>query len=59
VVPTIRQILLVGKHKDDGIAHLTIVDNPMELLARLVYTITVSTVHYKDETLRAGVVMPP
>jgi len=56
---TIRQILLVGKYKYDGVPHLSVVDDPVKLLSSLINTISVCTVHDKDEALRPCIVVSP
>lgn len=55
----IRQVLLVGEDEDDGVPHLPVVDNAVELLAGLVDAITIGAVHHKDQPLRARVIVPP
>lgn len=55
----IRQVLLIGEDQDDGIPHFTVVDDAMQLLSGLVYPISVRTVHHEDQSLGAGVVVPP
>lgn len=59
ILLTIRQILLVGKYKYDGIPHLSVVDNPVKFLPRLINTIPVCTVHDKDEALCPCIVVSP
>ena len=54
-----REILLVGKHQQQGILQLAGRQDPMELGARLVYPVAVLAVNDKDERLGAGVVMAP
>ena len=45
---TIGQILFIGEHQDDSIFHFAVVDYSMELLARLVNTVTIGAVHDKN-----------
>jgi hypothetical protein len=59
IVLTVRQILLVGKYKNDGVPHLSVVDNPVKLLSSLINTISVCTVHDKDEALCPSVIVSP
>lgn len=56
---TIGHILLVGKHQEEAVAHLSVVQDLVQLFARLVDPGAVLRVDDKDETLRAGVVVPP
>lgn len=55
----VRQVLLVGEDQDDGVPHLPVVDDPVELLPGLVDPVPVGAVHHKDQALRARVVMSP
>ncbi|XP_074222683.1 uncharacterized protein LOC141578029 [Camelus bactrianus] len=55
----IRQVLLVGEDEDYGVPHLPVIDNAVQLLAGLVDAVAVGAVHYEDQTLCPGVVMPP
>lgn len=50
---TVWQVLLVGEDEYDSVAHLPIVDNPMQLLASLVDAISVRAVDNKYEALGA------
>lgn len=59
ILLTIRQILLVGKYKYDGVPHLSIIDNPVKLLSSLINTIPVCTVHDKDEALCPSIIVSP
>merc|ERR1719230_2051845 len=54
-----RQILLVRKYENYGIAHLPVVDDPVQLLPRLINPVPICAIHYENEPLGAGVVMPP
>jgi hypothetical protein len=56
---TIAEVLLVGEDENDGVAHLTVIDDPMQLLPRLVDSIAVGGVDDKNERLSARVVMSP
>jgi hypothetical protein len=56
---TIRQVLLVSEYEYDGVSHLAVVDDPVELLPRLVDPVSIRTVHHEDEPLGARVVMSP
>ena len=56
---TLGQVLLVGEDEDDGVPHLAVVDDPVQLLPRLVYAVAVGAVHHEDEPLRPRVVVPP
>ena len=51
--------MFVGKDQNDGISHLTVVDDAVELLSRLVDAVSIGAVHHKDEALRTRVVVPP
>ncbi len=55
----IRQVLLVGEDQDDCVAHLAVVNNAMQLLSSLVDPVAIRTVHYEDQALGAGVIVPP
>lgn len=55
----VRQVLLIGEDQNDGVPHFTVVDDAMQLLPGLIYAISIRTVHYKDQSLGAGVVVPP
>ena len=55
----IGQVLLVGEDEDYGVPHLPVIDNAVQLLAGLVDAVAVGAVHYEDQTLGPGVVMPP
>lgn len=44
----IWEVLLVGEDEDDGVPHLPVVDDAVELLPRLVDPIPVGTVHHKN-----------
>lgn len=56
---TIGHILLVGKHQEEAVAHLAVVQDLVQLFARLVDPGAVLRVDDKDEALGAGVVVPP
>jgi len=56
---TFGQVLFVCEDEDDGVPHLPIVDDPVQLLPGLVDTVSVGAVHHEDQALSAGVVMPP
>ncbi len=56
---TIWQILFVSKYENYSVLHFSIVDDTVEFLLRLVYSISVCTIHNKYETLCACVIMPP
>ena len=56
---TFWQVLLVSEDENDGVPHLPVVDDPVELLPGLVYPVPVRAVHHEDEPLRARVVVPP
>ena len=56
---TFWQVLFISKYKNDGVPHLPIIDDPVQLLPRLVDPVPVGAVHYEDEALRARVVMSP
>ena len=51
--------MFVGKDQNDGISHLTVIDDAVELLSRLVNAVSIGTVHHKDEALCTCVVVPP
>lgn len=44
---TIRQVLLVGEYEYDGVAHLAVIYDPVQLLPRLVDAVAVSAVHHE------------
>lgn len=54
-----RQILFVGKDEDDGVPHLAVVDDPVELLPRLVDPVPVRAVNHEDQALSPRVVVAP
>ena len=56
---TFWQVLFISEYKDDGVPHLPVIDDPVELLPGLVYPVPVRAVHHEDETLGARVVMSP
>ena len=56
---TFWQVLLVSEDKNDGVPHLSVVNNPVKLLPGLVYPVPVGTVHHEYEPLGAGVVVTP
>ena len=56
---TSRQILLVCKHEEQTVLHLPITQNPMQLLFRLVYPLSILAVHDEHETLCPSVVVSP
>lgn len=54
-----RQILLVGKDKEESIPELVLVQHALELLARLDNTVAIVAVDDEDDTLGVLEVMPP
>ena len=56
---TFWQILLVREDKNDGVPHLSVVNDPVQFLSGLVYPVPVSTVHHEYQPLGPGVVMAP
>ena len=56
---TLREVLLVGEDEYDGVPHLAVVDDPVQLLPRLVDAVAVRAVHHEDQPLRPRVVVPP
>lgn len=50
---TVGQVLLVGEDEYDRVAHLAVVDDAVQLLARLVDTVAVRAVHHEYQALRA------
>lgn len=56
---TSRQILLVREHEEETVLHFPVAQYAVQLLLRLVDTLPVLAVHDEDETLCAGIVMPP
>ena len=56
---TLRQVLLVGEDEDDGIPHLSVVDDPVQLLPGFVDAVAVGAVHDEDQALGAGVGVAP
>ena len=56
---TFRQVLLVSEDKNDGVPHLSIVNDPVKFLPGLVYPVSVRTVDHENEPLGAGVVVTP
>ena len=56
---TLREVLLVGEDEYDGVPHLAVVDDPVQLLPRLVDAVAVGAVHHEDQSLRPRVVVPP
>lgn len=51
-VHRVRQVLLVGKHEQDRVAQLVLIQHALEFLARLVDTVAVVRVDDKDDALR-------
>ena len=56
---TSGQILLVREDEQQAVLHLAVLQDPMQLLLRLVDPLLVLAVDDEDEALRAGVVVPP
>ena len=56
---TFWQVLFISEYKDDGVPHLPVIDDPVQLLPGLVYPVPVRAVHHEDEALGARVVMSP
>ena len=56
---TIWKILFVGEDEDDGVAHLSVVDDSVQFLSRFFDPIAIRAVDDEDEALRSCVVMPP
>lgn len=44
---TIRQILFVSEYEYDRVPHLSVVDDPMKFLLRLVDAVPVRAIHYE------------
>jgi len=59
VVPTYRQILLVGKDQKKSISQLIFIQHTLQLLTGLHNTVTIVAVNHKDDTLGVLEVMPP
>merc|ERR1719253_754068 len=53
------QILLVRKHKQRRASHLVVVQHLVELLARVLYAISITAVHNEDSSICALIVVPP
>ena len=58
-VHTLLDILLVGKDEQQTVLHLVIIDDPVQLLPRLVHPGAVARVNDEDEALGAAEVVPP
>lgn len=56
---TIGHVLLVGKHEEEAVSHLAVVQDFVQLFARLVDPGAVRRVDDKDEALGPGVVVAP
>ena len=56
---TSREILLVGEYQQQAIFHLAIRQYPMQLVLRLVNSVSVLAVDNKDETLGSRVIVTP
>ncbi len=56
---TALEVLFVGKDKNDCVLHLAVVDDFVQLAARLVDALAIGTVNNEDEALRACVIVPP
>ena len=56
---TYRQILLVGKDKEESVPQLVLVQHALELLTRLNNTVAIVAVNDEDDTLGVLEVMPP
>ena len=56
---TYGQILLVGKHQQNGVPQLILVQHALQLLACLDDTVTIVAVDDKDDALRVLEVMSP
>ena len=59
VYNTFRSVLFICKYENDGVPHLPIIDDPVQLLARLVYPVPVCTVHHKYQALGPCVIVSP
>jgi hypothetical protein len=59
MVDAYRQILLVGKDKENGIPELILVQHTLELLSGLDDTITIIAIDDEDDTLGVLEVMSP
>jgi len=55
----VRQILLVGKDKEESVPQLILVQHALELLTRLNNTVAIVAVDDEDDTLGVLEVMPP
>jgi hypothetical protein len=44
---TVRQVLFIGKDEYDGVSHLPVVDDSVQLLASLVDAVAVRAVHHE------------
>ena len=53
------QVLFICKDEEQAISHLSITQDTMKLLLCFVYSVTILAVDDKDETLSAGIVVPP
>lgn len=56
---TSRQILLIRKHQQQTILHFPILNNPVQLLSRLIDTISVIRVNDENQTLCPREIMSP
>ena len=59
VALTALDVLFVGKYENDGVLHLSVVDDFVKFAARFVNALAVGAVDDKDKPLRAGVVVAP
>ena len=55
----VGQILLVGKHQQDGVAELVLVEHAVKLVPSLGDAVAIVAIHHEDQTLRVLEVVPP
>ena len=56
---TFRQVLFISEYKNDGVPHLPVIDDPVQLLPRLVDPVPVGAVHHEYQALGPRVVVAP
>ena len=56
---TFWQVLFVCKDQDDGISHFSVINDPVQLLSRLINPVAVRAVDDENETLCSRVIMAP
>ena len=56
---TLRPVLLVGKDQEDGVLHIPVSQDAVELMSCLIDAAAVLAVHHENEALCSSVVVAP